>query len=93
MPESKLKSLDDVFNALENIFYDIKRLKLVSFRPDKTTAQALLEYLKMEKGNAKENFEIIFKKELDLYKEWIKLYCRENNCRKKEALEIIIEES
>jgi hypothetical protein len=93
MPELDLKSFDDVSNELEKISYDIKRLKLVSFRPDKTTAMVLIEYLKMEKGNSRENFEIIFENELDLYKEWLNLYCRENNCSKKEALEIVIEES
>ncbi len=84
--------LKDLFGFLEILFEDNRKLKLTAFAPDKITAKGILDYLSWEKGNARNNFEKIYKKELDIINEWLEIYCEEHNCSKEEALSRIIEE-
>ncbi len=43
-------------------------------------AETFLEYLSWEKSNEKTNFEKYFKKDLEIFKDWLKIYCEEYNC-------------
>lgn len=59
-------------------------------KPNKDVARAILEYLSWEDCRAKENFKIIFEKELAGYMNWLDNYCKLNNCSDEEALIRII---
>ncbi len=82
----------DTKETIKEIQKDIRNLKLKAFQPDKPTATTLLDYLSWDDGNAKNNFNIYFEKELKLINEWFEIYCKEHDCTKEEALERIIEE-
>lgn len=83
--------IDDSFDVLESVYSDVRKLKLVSFKPDSSSAKGLLEYLRMEEGRAKENMKEICGKEIELYLEWLRLYCEDNNCNEEQALQFIID--
>lgn len=80
----------DTVEVIKEIQKDIKNLKLKAFEPGKSEAEAVLDYLSWEEGEAKTNFETCFEKELIIINEWLEVYCKEYNCTKKDALEEII---
>jgi len=82
-------AVDEIFDELGFMLYDLKRLKLITFKPDKTAAQDLLEYLNQNDQLPQKNSEKIVKN-LDIYLSWLELYCQENNCSKDNALKNII---
>ena len=67
-------------------------LKVKTFKPNKTTAQALLEYIAMDEGKAKQNLEILCGKEIQKYFKWLDNYCEAEGCTHEQALNQIIEE-
>lgn len=82
-------AVDEIFDELSFILYDLKRLKLITFKPDKTAAQALLEYLNQNDEKSQKDSEKIIKN-IGIYLSWLELYCEENNCSKDKALKTII---
>ena len=84
-------SLKDLFSFLEILFDDNRNLKLKAFEPDKKMAKALLEYLSWQEDKQKKKFETVYAKELEFFEQWVKIYCKENNCSKQDALLRIIE--
>ncbi len=76
--------------TIQEIQKDIKNLKLKAYQPDKTYAQAFLEYLKMD-GKNKKMVETLYSKDVELLNEWFEIYCKEYNCSKEEALERVVE--
>jgi len=84
-------AIDDVIGAISTIQEDVEKLKVKTSKPDKRTAQALLEYLGMEEGRAKTNMEILCGNEIKQYQKWIDEYCKEYCCSQEEALNLIIE--
>jgi len=83
-------AIDDVIGTISNIQEDVENLKLKISKPDKLTAQALLEYIAMEESKAKTNMEILCGKEIQQYMKWLDEYCKENACSQEQALEDII---
>jgi transcription elongation factor Elf1 len=88
---------NDLRNGIEQIVFAIKslslnvdKLKVQTTKPDKLTAEALLEYIAMEDGKIKTNMEILYSKEIEQYFKWIDKYCSENTCTQEEALNQII---
>jgi hypothetical protein len=84
-------SIDDVIGVVITLHEDIEKLKTKTSKPDKATAQALLEYIAMDEGKAKQNFRILCEKEIQQYFRWIDDYCEENCCTQEQALNEIIE--
>ena len=84
-------AIDDVIGVIENIHDDVEKLKVKTSKPDKATAQALLEYIAMDEGKAKTNMEILCGKEIQQYFKWIAEYCKENACSQEQVLNLIIE--
>jgi hypothetical protein len=85
-------AIDDVIGAILNIQEDVEKLKIKTSKPDKKTAQALLEYFAMEEGRVKQNMEILCGEEINEYLKWVDEYCKEYCCSQEEALKFIIEE-
>ncbi|HSA07309.1 MAG TPA: hypothetical protein P5556_09025 [Candidatus Gastranaerophilales bacterium] len=83
-------AIDDVIGIVEKIHDDVDQLKVKTSKPDKPTAQALLEYLAMEEGKAKQNLEILCDKQIKQYLKWIDSYCEEHNFSQEEVLNLII---
>lgn len=83
-------AIDDVIGTISNIQEDVENLKIKTSKPDKRTAQALLEYIAMEEGKVKTNMAILCGKEIQQYMKWIDEYCKENACSTEQALEDII---
>ncbi len=83
-------AIDDVIGVISSIQEDVENLKLKTSKPDKLTAQALLEYIAMEESKAKINMEILCGKEIQQYMKWLDEYCKENACSQEQALEDII---
>jgi len=84
-------AIDDIIGAIENIHDDVEKLKIKTSKPDKTTAKALLEYIAMDEGKAKENMEALCGKEIQQYLKWLDAYCEENVYTQEQALNKIIE--
>ncbi len=84
-------SFNDLFRFLYVLSRDNRNLKLKAFEPNKKMAEVFLEYLYSKKNIQKKRLETAYKKELKFFNEWLKIYCEENNCSKKEALLGIIE--
>lgn len=84
-------AIDDVIGAITTIHEDVDKLKIKTSKPDKRIAQALLEYIAMEDGKAKENMEIICGNEIKQYFEWLDSYCKNNTLTQEQALNNIIE--
>lgn len=85
-------AIDDVIGIISGIKEDVEKLKIKTSKPEKKIAQALLEYLAMEEGRAKQNMEILCGKEINEYLKWIDEYCKEYCCSQEETLNLIIEE-
>lgn len=83
-------AVDDLIAVILTVKEDVEILKLKTSKPDKPTARALLEYLKMDTCKAKENMELFLGKELQLYFKWLDSYCDENSCTQEQALNFII---
>ena len=84
-------AVDDVIGAISTIHEDLEKLKVKTSKPDKATAQALLEYLAMENCKAKENMEILCGEEITQYFRWLDFYCEQEGCTQEQALNRIIE--
>lgn len=69
---------------------DVKELKFKATKPNKATAEALLEYLAMEDGGVKQNMEILFGEEIKKHFAWFDKYCEENRCTQEQVLNAII---
>jgi hypothetical protein len=76
--------------AIKSLSLNVDNLKAKAAKPDKLTAEALLEYIAMEDGKIKTNMEILYSKEIEQHFEWIDKYCRENTCTQEEVLNQII---
>lgn len=85
------QSIDEVFTIIEKLSEDNQTLKFKAYQPSPVEAKIFLDYFSWEDGNAKQNFEALYKKELQILEEWLHLYCGEQNCTKEEALERIID--
>jgi len=83
-------AIDDVIGAISSIQEDVEKLKMKTSKPDKKTAQALLEYLAMEEGKAKTNMETLCENEIQQYMKWLDEYCKEYCCSQEHALNEII---
>jgi hypothetical protein len=57
-------AIDDVIGSIITIQEDVDILKMKTTKPDKATALALLEYIAMEDGRAKQNMKILCGKEI-----------------------------
>ena len=84
-------AIDDLFNVIETIVDDVEKLKLETFKPNKDTAKALLEYLKCKDKKSKKNFAKVFEDRLPQYLAWLEYHCKEHSCTQEEALNEIIE--
>jgi hypothetical protein len=85
-------SIDDVIAVINGLNEDVEKLKTKTSKPDKDTAQALLEYLAMDEGKSKQNIEVLCGSEIQQYFKWIEDYCSEHNCTQEEILNAIIED-
>lgn len=85
-------SIDDLIGVILAIHDDVEKLKLKTSKPSKAKAKAILEYLAIEDGKAKDNLEVICGEEIKESLKWIDTYCKENACSQEEALNQIIEE-
>jgi len=83
-------AIDDVISIIITIHDDIEKLKVNTSKPNKATAKALLEYIAMEEGKAKENLEALCGKEIEQYFKWLDNYCEENGITQEQALKEII---
>lgn len=88
---------NDLTNGIQQVIYTLnllvkntKDFTIKTFRPDKITAQAMLEYIAMEEGKIKENITILCGKEIERYFKWLDKYCEENACNQEQALQTII---
>ena len=61
-----------------------------TYKPDKKTAEALLEYIAIENCKTKKIIEILCNKEIERYFKWIDSYCNEYNCTREDILNEII---
>ncbi len=77
--------------TLEIIQKDIENLKLKAFEPSKKEADVFLDFFTWEDGKAKRNFETVYKKELEILDDWLKVFCKLKNCSKEDALQRIID--
>jgi hypothetical protein len=59
----------------------------------KNTAEALLEYIAMEKCKTKKIIETLCASELEKYFKWLDAYCEEHNCSHEEGLNRLINSS
>ena len=82
--------IDDLIGAIIKLQDDVKELKFKAAKPDKATAEALLEYLAMEDCQAKKNLEILCGEEIKQRFKWLEKYCEENHCTQEQALKEII---
>lgn len=87
------EALNVICDFLEELDEDNQTLKLKAYKPSSVEAKIFLDYFSWEDRNAKQNFEAIYKKELQILEEWLRIYCSEQNCTKEEALERIIDEA
>lgn len=85
------QSIDEVFGIIEKISEDQQTLKFKAYRPSAIEAKIYLDYFSWEEGNARQNFETIYHKELQVLNEWLQIYCTDNDCTKEEALSRIID--
>ena len=83
-------AIDEVISIILTIHDDIEKLKVKTSKPDQATAKALLEYIAMDEGKAKENLEALCGKEIEQYFKWLETYCEENGCTQEQALKEII---
>jgi len=83
-------AINDVISVISIIHEDVDKLKIKISKPDKVTAQALLEYLSWEDCNAKSTMETLFNKELEQYMRWLDDYCNEFACTREQILNEII---
>ena len=84
-------AVDDLAGILIALQEDVDKLKVKISKPDKATAEALLEYIAMEEGKAKQNLEILCGEEIKLHLQWLDKYCEENGCTQEQVLKKIIE--
>lgn len=84
-------SIDDVIGVISGIQEDVEKLKVKTSKPTKEQAKAILEYLAMDEGKAKQNLETLCGKEIKQCLKWIDTYCEENACSQEDALNEIIE--
>jgi|GEM_PF-2706838 len=89
--ENVKQSIDGIFGIIQNLIEDQKTLKLKAYQPSEIEAKVFLDYFSWEEGNAKQNFEALYQKELQIVKEWLKIFCRLHNCTEEEALSRVIE--
>ena len=82
--------IEQMVFAIKSLSLNVDNLKAKAAKPDKLTAEALLEYIAMEDGKIKTNMEILYSKEIEQHFEWIDKYCRENTCTQEEVLNQII---
>lgn len=85
------QSIEEVFEVVQNLAEDQKTIKSKAYQPSVVEAKIFLDYFSWEDSKAKENFEALYKKELQILQEWLQIYCRENNCTEEEALSRIID--
>lgn len=85
------QSIDEVFEIVQNLAEEQKNIKFKAYRPSEIEAKVFLDYFSWEDGNAKQNFEALYKKELQILQEWLQIYCLENDCAEEEALSRIID--
>lgn len=85
------KAINEVFDIMGNLTEDNQTLKFKAYQPSPVEAKIFLDYFSWEDGNPKQNFEALYKKELQILQEWLHLYCGEQNCTKEEALSRIID--
>lgn len=84
-------AIDDVIGAISGIQEDVEKLKIKTSKPDRRIAQALLEYIAMDDGKAKENMEIVCGNEIKQYFKWLDSYCEKNGLTQEQALNHIID--
>lgn len=82
--------IEQLIYTIKSIHGDVESLKVKTSKPDKLVAQALLEYLRMEKSKTKKNIEILCGKEIERYFKWIDNYSKENACSQEQALNTIM---
>lgn len=82
-------SINEVFRILEKLADDNQNLKLKAYKPSVPEAKIFLDYLSWQEDRPKQNFETIYKKELEILGEWLDIYCEEQGCTKTDALERI----
>ncbi len=85
------QSLEEVFGIIQNLSEDQQTLKLKAYQPSEIEAKVFLDYFSWEDGISKQNFEALYKKELQILQEWLQIFCGEQNCSREEALERIID--
>ncbi len=85
------QSVDEVCSIIEKISTDQKTIKYKAYQPSTVEAKVFLDYFSWEDGSAKQNFDTIYKKELQILNEWLELYCKEQDCTGEEALSRIID--
>jgi len=84
--------IEQLMFAVKTINGNVEKLKPQKSKPDKRTAQALLEYIAMEESITKGTIDTLCSKTIEKYMNWIKEYCKENSCDEETALNIIINE-
>lgn len=87
------EALKEVCNFLEKLSEDNQNLKLKAYQPSTVEAKIFLDFFSWEDGNPKQNFEALYKKELQILNEWLEIYCKEYDCTKEDALARVIDGS
>ena len=83
--------MNTIEKTIEEMQKDIRKLKLKAFEPDESSAKLFREYFSWEDGDAKKNFAAVYEKHLEIFNEWLEIYCEEYCCTKEDALEGIID--
>jgi hypothetical protein len=84
--------VEQLMYAVKSINLNVENLKPKTSKPDKATAQALLEYIAMEESITKGTIDALCSKTIEQYMNWIKEYCKKNGCDEEKALNMIINE-
>ena len=83
--------IDDVIGVIISLHEDMELLKIKTSKPDKHSAQLLLDYLSWEDGKSKKNLEKLCGEEIQQCMKWLEYYCEKNGTTQEQALKEIIE--
>jgi len=83
--------IDDVIGVIVSLRDDIELIKIKTSKPDKHSAQLLLDYLSWEDGKSKQNLEKLCCEEIQEYMKWLEYYCEKNGTTHEQVLKEIID--
>jgi len=83
--------IDDVIGVIISLHEDMELLKIKTSKPDKHSAQLLLDYLSWEDGESKQNLKKLCGQEIEQCMKWLKYYCNKQGTTQEQALKEIID--